>query len=148
MPFPLFDCLCKQNLTKSRVLQIAIQYEKDNLVKYPDAAKYGGGSAWTTPAIDKDSNTLFFGTGNPSPQMSGDSRPGDNLYTVSLIALDANTGKLKWHYQQVPHDLWGYDLASPPVLFDYTNEAGKTVAAVGQASKTGWFYIQCFHSKN
>ncbi len=118
-----------------------IAAEKEDLAKYPDAASLGGGSAWSTPAIDTENDILYFGTGNPSPQMNDVSRPGDNLYTVSLVALDANTGELKWHYQQVPHDLWGYDLASPPVLFDYTNEAGKTVAAVGQASKTGWFYI-------
>ena len=91
--------------------------EKESLEKYPNAAKYGGGSAWTSPAIDSETNTLFFGTGNPSPQMSGESRPGDNLFTVSLVALDANTGKIKWFYQQVPHDIWGYDVASPPVLF-------------------------------
>jgi glucose dehydrogenase len=114
--------------------------EKADLAKYPDSARFGGGSAWSTPAIDAASDTLYFGTGNPSPQMNDNSRPGDNLYTVSLVALDANTGKLKWHFQQVPHDLWGYDLASPPVLFNYQFD-GKTLAAVGQASKTGWFYI-------
>ncbi len=107
---------------------------------YPDAARFGGGSAWSTPAIDADTHTLYFGTGNPSPQMNDVSRPGDNLYTVSLVALDTETGKYKWHYQQVPHDLWGYDLASPPVLFNYSHH-GKTIPAVGQASKTGWFYI-------
>ena len=129
------------NYTKDgEVLNRDLQYERDHLEKYPDAAKYGGGSAWTTPAIDKDTNTLFFGTGNPSPQMSGDSRPGDNLYTVSLVALDANTGKLKWFYQQVPHDIWGYDVASPPVIF-HTLHEGKVIPAVGQAGKTGWFYI-------
>jgi len=68
------------------------------------------------------------------------SRPGDNLYTVSLVALDIATGKLRWHYQQVPHDMWGYDLASPPVLFDLKRD-GRTIPAVGQASKTGWFYV-------
>lgn len=117
-----------------------ITQEKADLAKYPEAARFGGGSAWSTPAIDTQTNTLYFGTGNPSPQMNDVSRPGDNLYTVSLVALDANTGKLKWHYQQVPHDLWGYDLASPPVLFNYQLN-GKTVPAVGQASKTGWFYV-------
>jgi len=117
-----------------------IAKEKADLSQYPDAARFGGGSAWSTPAIDVASDTLYFGTGNPSPQMNDISRPGDNLYTVSLVALDVNTGALKWHYQQVPHDLWGYDLASPPVLFNYKFE-GKTIAAVGQASKTGWFYI-------
>lgn len=117
-----------------------VAQEKADLAKYPDAARFGGGSAWSTPAIDTASDTLYFGTGNPSPQMNDISRPGDNLYTVSLVALDANTGALKWHYQQVPHDLWGYDLASPPVLFNY-KLGEKTIAAVGQASKTGWFYI-------
>ena len=117
-----------------------IAQEKADLAKYPDAARFGGGSAWSTPAIDAETDTLYFGTGNPSPQMNDISRPGDNLYTVSLVALDSNTGLRRWHYQQVPHDLWGYDLASPPVLFNY-NFNGKTVAAVGQASKTGWFYV-------
>ena len=118
--------------------------EKEALVQYPDSAKYGGGSAWTTPAIDETTNTLFFGTGNPSPQMSAETRPGDNLYTVSLVALDADTGKLKWFYQQVPHDVWGYDVASPPLLF-HTIKDGKVIPAVGQAGKTGWFYI---HNRN
>jgi glucose dehydrogenase len=67
-------------------------------------------------------------------------RPGDNLYTVSLVAVDVETGRHKWHYQQVPHDMWGYDVASPPVLFDFL-DGGKKIAAVGQASKTGWFYV-------
>ena len=117
-----------------------VAQEKADLTKYPNAARFGGGSAWSTPAIDATTDTLYFGTGNPSPQMNDISRPGDNLYTVSLVALDVNTGKLKWHYQQVPHDLWGYDLASPPVLFNYSLN-GKIVPAVGQASKTGWFYV-------
>lgn len=117
-----------------------IAAEKASLENNKDAWRYGGGSAWSTPAIDTKTNTLFFGTGNPSPQMNDISRPGDNLYTVSLVALDTETGKIKWHYQQVPHDVWGYDLASPPVLFDYVKD-GKKIAAVGQASKTGWYYV-------
>ncbi len=67
-------------------------------------------------------------------------RPGDNLYTVSLVAVDVETGKLRWYYQQVPHDMWGYDVASPAVLFDALID-GARVPAVGQASKTGWFYV-------
>ncbi|MFW5432617.1 MAG: pyrroloquinoline quinone-dependent dehydrogenase [Methylophilaceae bacterium] len=121
-------------------LQRDVAAEKAAMAKYPDSASLGGGSAWSTPAIDTENDILYFGTGNPSPQMNDVSRPGDNLYTVSLVALDINTGERKWHYQQVPHDLWGYDLASPPVLFDYSLD-GKTIPAVGQASKTGWFYI-------
>lgn len=117
-----------------------IAAEKARLGEYPEAARFGGGSAWSTPAIDNEAGLLYFGTGNPSPQMSGVSRPGDNLYTVSLVALDADTGKLRWYYQQVPHDLWGYDLASPPVLFNLQRD-GKSIPAVGQAGKTGWFYV-------
>ena len=108
--------------------------------QYSEAWRYGGGSAWTTPAIDSKLGLLYFGTGNPSPQMDDISRPGDNLYTVSLVALEIATGKLRWHYQQVPHDVWGYDLASPPVLFDLKRD-GRTIPAVGHASKTGWFYV-------
>jgi glucose dehydrogenase len=117
-----------------------IAQEQRELPKYPDAAKHGGGSAWTTPAFDAQSGTLFIGIGNPSPQMDDVSRPGDNLYSVSLVALDAQTGKLKWYYQQVPHDVWGYDVASPPVLFDLPSEKG-LIPAIGQASKMGWFYV-------
>ena len=117
-----------------------IAQERRELAKYPDAAQHGGGSAWTTPAFDPVSGTLFVGTGNPSPQMDDVSRPGDNLFSVSLVALDAETGKLKWFYQQVPHDVWGYDVASPPVLFDLPSEKG-IIPAVGQASKMGWFYV-------
>ena len=117
-----------------------ISAEKASLADNKEAWRYGGGSAWSTPAIDINTNTLYFGTGNPSPQMNDISRPGDNLYSVSLVALDTETGKLKWYYQQVPHDLWGYDIASPPVLFNYKKD-GKNIPAVGQASKTGWYYV-------
>jgi len=117
-----------------------IAAEKAAFATYAEAWKTGGGSTWTTPALDPESGLLFLGVGNPSPQMDGLTRPGDNLYSVSLVALDVETGKLRWHYQQVPHDLWGYDVASPPVLFA-TEVNGKKVQAVGQASKTGWFYV-------
>jgi len=117
-----------------------VEQERATFAQYQDAWRFGGGSAWTTPAIDPKLGLLYFGTGNPSPQMDDVSRPGDNLYTVSLVALDVATGKLRWSYQQVPHDVWGYDIASPPVLFDYRHD-GKTIPAVGQASKTGWFYV-------
>ncbi len=117
-----------------------IPAEKQANEKYSDTWRYGGGSIWTTPAIDTELELIYIGTGNPSPQMDDSTRPGDNLYTVSLVALDLNTGKLRWYYQQVPHDRWGYDVASPPVLFDL-QQNGKTIKAVGQASKLGWFFI-------
>lgn len=117
-----------------------IKAEQATLKKYAESWQFGGGSIWTTPAIDPELGLLYVGTGNPSPQMDDSSRPGDNLYTVSLVALDIQTGELRWHYQQVPHDRWGYDVASPPILFDYQHN-GKTFKAIGQASKLGWFFI-------
>lgn len=117
-----------------------IEKEKATQNQYQNNWKLGGGSVYTTPAIDPELGLLYVGTGNPSPQMDATTRPGDNLYTVSLVALDIETGKLRWHYQQVPHDRWGYDVASPPVLFDY-HDNGKVIKAVGQASKLGWFFI-------
>jgi glucose dehydrogenase len=117
-----------------------IAAEKQAFNQYKDTWRYGGGSIWSTPAIDPDLGLIYFGTGNPAPQMDDTTRPGDNLYTVSLVALDINTGKLRWHYQQVPHDRWGYDVASPPILFDFKRD-GNTIKAVGQASKTGWFFV-------
>ncbi len=117
-----------------------IKAEKEIYEKYKDAWQLGGGSIWTTPALDTELGLLYFGTGNPSPQMEDSTRPGDNLNTVSLVALDINTGELKWAYQQVPHDRWGYDVASPPVLIDFVKD-DKTIKAVSQASKIGWLFI-------
>ena len=117
-----------------------IAKEKADAPKFADAWRFGGGSIWHSPAVDVERGLIYFGTGNPSPQSMGDGRPGDNLYTMSLVALEVATGKLVWYYQQVPHDLWGYDVASPPVLFDAVVD-GKSVPAVGQASKTGWYFV-------
>ncbi len=105
-----------------------------------DAWRYGGGSIYATPVVDTARRLLIFGTGNPSPQMADASRPGDNLYTSSLVALDLRTGRLVWHYQQVPHDRWGYDVASAPVLLD-AKLGGRRIPAVAQASKLGWVFV-------
>ncbi|MGL4396481.1 MAG: pyrroloquinoline quinone-dependent dehydrogenase [Hyphomicrobium sp.] len=117
-----------------------IEKEKSDAPQFTDAWSFGGGSVWHSPAVDTERGLIYFGTGNPSPQSMGDGRPGDNLYTVSLVALEAATGKLVWHYQQVPHDRWGYDVASPPTLFDAEID-GKKIPAVGQASKIGWYFV-------
>lgn len=121
-------------------LERDLAQEKATAQQYRDAWKRGGGSAWTTPAVDPALGLMYIGIGNPSPQMDDLTRPGDNLYSVSLVAIDVGTGKLRWYFQQVPHDMWGYDVASPPVLFDLDID-GRKVAAVGQAGKTGWFYV-------
>ncbi len=121
-----------------------IQAERAASGKHRDSWKRGGGSIWTTPAYDAERGLLFLGTGNPAPQMDDSTRPGDNLYTVSLVALEIASGRLRWYYQQVPHDRWGYDVASPPVLLDIEVE-GAPVAAVAQASKLGWVF---FHARD
>ena len=121
-------------------LQRDVAAEKAAAEQFRDAWKRGGGSAWTTPAVDPELGMIYMGIGNPSPQMDDSTRPGDNLYTVSLVGLDVATGKLRWHYQQVPHDMWGYDVASPPVLFEARVD-GRVIPALAQAGKTGWMYV-------
>ncbi len=117
------------------------QVEAERAAAAHDSAwRFGGGSIYATPVIDVSRHLLIFGTGNPSPQMADASRPGDNLYTSSLVALDYRTGKMVWYYQQIPHDRWGYDVASSPVLLDLTID-GRSVPAVAQASKTGWVFV-------
>ena len=110
--------------------------EKADSAKYADAWKTGGGGVWMTPAYDKELNSIFLAVGNPSPDLDGSVRPGDNLYTDAIVAIDATTGKTKWYYQTVPHDVWDLDAVSPPVV---TTLDGKKV--VVHAVKTGWVYV-------
>jgi alcohol dehydrogenase (cytochrome c) len=113
--------------------------ERRDSTRYADAWKRGGGPVWTTPAYDPALGLIIFGIGNPSG-IDGRIAPGDNLYTSSIAALDLSTGKLRWHYQMVPHDEWDYDPASPPVLMDVPYN-GDTIPVVAEAGKTGWVYI-------
>ena len=80
--------------------------------------KYGGGSMWQAPAIDPELGMLYIQVGNPSPDLDGTMRAGDNLFTESIVALDLKSGERKWHFQEVHHDIWDYDTVSPNVLFD------------------------------
>ncbi|MDZ4863547.1 MAG: PQQ-binding-like beta-propeller repeat protein [Gemmatimonadota bacterium] len=121
-------------------MQRDIEGERAAAAAHADAWRYGGGSIYASPVIDRERHLLIFGTGNPSPQMADASRPGDNLHTSSLVALDLRTGRLVWSYQQVPHDRWGYDVASSPVLLDVTVN-GTRIPAVAHASKTGWVFV-------
>jgi PQQ-dependent dehydrogenase (methanol/ethanol family) len=106
-----------------------------------DAWKFGGGSVWNTPAVDPKNGLLVLSTGNPNPDYQGDTRPGANAYTNSILALNAKTGKLAWWYQEVPHDLWDYDASSPVMLFDARDSDGKLVPAAGEAGKVGNVFI-------
>lgn len=114
--------------------------ERANAARYRDAWKTGGGSIYSSPSIDPQAGLIYFGTGNASPGYDDHRRPGDNLYTASLVALDVVTGELRWYHQITPHDIWGYDVASPPVLLDLAQD-GVTVPVVAEASKSGWVYF-------
>ncbi|WP_407267864.1 PQQ-binding-like beta-propeller repeat protein [Radiobacillus sp. PE A8.2] len=100
----------------------------------------GGAPIWQTPAIDPELGTIYFATGNTSPDLDGSNREGDNLYANSILALDVNTGEYKWHFQEVHHDIWDLDPANPVVLFDVEMD-GKMRKGIAQAGKTGWVYI-------
>jgi quinohemoprotein ethanol dehydrogenase len=102
--------------------------------------QHGGATVWQTPAVDPDLGLIYFSTGNPGPDFNGSQRKGDNLFSASMVAVEAKTGKYRWHFQQVHHDIWDYDGPSPVVLFDL-QYGGETRKAVAQASKTGWVYI-------
>src|SRR6187401_902396 len=110
-------------------------WPKDN-----DAWKYGGAAIWQTPAVDLDLGLLYFSTGNAAPDYNGAFRAGDNLYTASIVAIELATGKYRWHFQQVHHDIWDYDAVNPVVLMD-VNLAGRTRKAIAEVGKTGWAYI-------
>ncbi len=105
-----------------------------------NAWKTGGAPVWQTPAVDPKLGLLYFSTGNTSPDFIGNTRKGDNLFTDSIVALDAKTGQYRWHFQQVHHDIWDLDAPSPVVLFDITI-GGQLRHALAEPSKTGWVYI-------
>src|SRR5436305_5103155 len=95
-----------------------------------------GGGVWMTPAIDTKTKTAFFVVGNPSPDLYGAIRPGDNLYTDSMLAVDIDKGTLKWHFQYIAHDVWDLDAVSPPILTQAKDKDGKMVDVVIHGGKT------------
>jgi alcohol dehydrogenase (cytochrome c) len=109
--------------------------------KGKDSWMRGGGSNWMTDSVDVRRGLIFAAIGNPSPDLDGMDRPGDNRWTDSLVAIDANTGKVKWAYQYIPHDVWDLDAVSPPILASVKGPDGKMVDAVIHAGKTGWVYV-------
>ena len=105
-----------------------------------DAWRHGGASTWLTGSYDPSLNLLYWGTGNPGPDYNGDVRPGDNLYSCSLLALNPDTGTLKWHFQFTPHDTRDWDATQIPVLLDSTF-AGKPRKLVVVPSRNGFHYV-------
>jgi quinohemoprotein ethanol dehydrogenase len=102
----------------------------------PKIWQHGGAPIWQTPAVDPELGMIFFSTGNAANDLDGSKRPGDNLFTASIVAIDAHTGRYRWHFQQVHHDIWDYDAPSPVVLFDHGGTKG-----IGEPGKTGWLYL-------
>ena len=106
-----------------------------------NAKASGGGSTWVTGSYDPATNTIVWGVGNPGPDWDNEYRPGDNLYTDSLVSLDLDTGKIACHFQYIAHDVWDLDAVSPPVLVNVADKNGKTIPGVIHAGKTGHIYV-------
>jgi PQQ-dependent dehydrogenase (methanol/ethanol family) len=130
-----------KNDATGRDMHRDIAAEKAALAKNGDPYKTLGGGVWQNPAIDRALNTMYFVVGNPSPDLDGSLRPGDNLYTDSLVALDLTTGKYKCHFQYIAHDVWDLDAVSPPILVDVKDKSGKTIPGVIHGGKTGHVYV-------
>jgi alcohol dehydrogenase (cytochrome c) len=105
-----------------------------------DSWKTGGAPAWITGSYDPELNLIYWPTGNPSPSDYGGERRGDNLYSNCMLALDADTGRLKWHYQYTPHDLHDYDATQIPVLVDREWQ-GRTRKLLVHANRNGFLYV-------
>lgn len=101
-----------------------------------EAWQRGGGNCWVTGTFDPDTNNLYWGTGNPAPDFDGEVRPGDNLFTDSVVAVDVDTGEKQWHYQCTPHDLWDYDSNMECILFE---KDGRKL--LGHFDKNGYFFV-------
>jgi alcohol dehydrogenase (cytochrome c) len=102
--------------------------------------EHPGATTWLTGTYDPELDTVYWPTGNPSPDLIGDDRGGDNLYSDSVVALDAKTGRLKWHFQFTPHDVWDYDAQETPALVDATWQ-GRPRKLLVQANRNGFFYV-------
>ena len=131
-----------QNDATGRNMKRDIAAEKKQLAEKGGAFYQTlGGGVWMTPAVDRKTKTVFFVAGNPSPDLYGAERPGDNLYTDSLLAIDLGTGKYKWHFQYIAHDVWDLDAVSPPILTQAKDKSGKMVDVVIHGGKTGHVYV-------
>jgi len=118
-----------------------IEAEKKAYEELGDPYKTLGGGVWQNMAIDKSTDTVYFVVGNPSPGLYGAIRPGDNLYTDSLVAVDLNSGEYQCHFQYVAHDVWGLAAVSPPIITDVRANDGSTVKGILHGGKTGYVYV-------
>ena len=130
-----------ENDATGRNMHRDIAAEKAAFAKDSSFYQTLGGGVWMTPAIDKKSRTVFFVAGNPSPDLYGAIRPGDNLYTNSMVAIDLDKGTYKWHSQYIAHDVWDLDAVSPPIRTQAKDSSGKLVDVVIHGGKTGHVYV-------
>jgi PQQ-dependent dehydrogenase (methanol/ethanol family) len=131
-----------ENDATGRNMKRDIAAEKAQLAKQGgDFYKTLGGGVWMNPAVDLASRTVWFVVGNPSPDLYGAERPGDNLYTDSIVAVDLDKGTYKCHFQYIAHDVWDLDAVSPPILVDVKDKKGKTIPGVIHGGKTGHVYV-------
>jgi alcohol dehydrogenase (cytochrome c) len=124
-----------------RDLRRDIAAEKKNYAENGDPYATLGGAVWQNPSVDLATRRIFFVVGNPNPDFDGSLRPGDNLYTDSLVAIDLDTGKYVCHFQYVPHDVWDIDDVSPTVLADVKDNDGRIVPGVMHAGKVGHLFV-------
>jgi alcohol dehydrogenase (cytochrome c) len=130
-----------KNDATGRDMHRDIDAEKAAYQKNGDPYKTLGGGVWQNPSVDLETNRIYFVVGNPSPDLDGSLRPGDNLYTDSLVAVDLDTGKYVCHFQYIAHDLWDLDAVSPTVLTQVADKDGRMVKGVLHAGKTGHLYV-------
>jgi PQQ-dependent dehydrogenase (methanol/ethanol family) len=131
-----------QNDATGRDMKRDIAKEKDLLAQNGgDFYQTLGGGVWMTPAVDPATRTVYFVVGNPSPDLYGDIRPGDNLYTDSIVAVDLDTGAYKAHFQYIAHDVWDLDAVSPPIITEAKGKDGKMQKVVIHGGKTGHVYV-------
>jgi alcohol dehydrogenase (cytochrome c) len=130
-----------ENDATGRNMKRNIAAEKEQLGRNSNFYQTLGGGVWMNPAVDLKTRTIFFVVGNPSPDLFGAERPGDNLYTDSMVAVDLDTGQYKWHSQYIAHDVWDLDAVSPPMLVDVKDASGRMVPAVIHGGKTGHVYV-------
>ena len=116
------------------------EFGHDTWPKNSEVWKYGGSGVWQTPAVDPALGLIYFSTANPGPVQNGAIRAGDNLFSDSIVAVDAKTGKYRWHFQEVHHDIWDQDAPNPVILFDAIYK-GKLRHGIAEAGKTGWVYL-------
>jgi alcohol dehydrogenase (cytochrome c) len=130
-----------KNDATGRDMHRDIDAEKAAYQKNGDPYKTLGGGVWQNPAYDAENNRIYFVVGNPSPDLDGGIRPGDNLYTDSLVSVDLDTGKYACHFQYIAHDVWDLDAVSPTVIAKVADKSGKMITGVLHAGKTGHIYV-------